>query len=1173
MYRGSSRVSQTRETRATLKDFLSSRVPDSTADTVSLSPNPGDTSPSNFVNEGDDLGVDPNTGQQLLGLTSAFVAYLTQQNAFPLNEIQEGAASVDRGSPIALAEEQGASRVFTRGGTTLGQVMSQTSNSGVQDETNHPIKTYLDKTGADQEKSGHSLLSSVVGRELDQSGNVITNTQIDLNTQSGKLQSGTVEAVVNNNRNSPESVAVSRTSTIDSVDTQQNQSLQSGFGDYQKNDSVTSNHFSYERLKNVGQWLLESAAGYTTSDLSSDQSSVLDTASWSPSSTTSNLQQIQGKIESLGEIDRDKVRPSNANTAPKGPSGESLRAGRGDYGTLNDDAEYTQPSTVTYTPETPANDQYNQKKLALSQARACYAITKLSEKIATQYNTLVKDKTPDSPKTQPDSLKSLGPYYMGSSLYGRVNAMHRMIMNLCFVPTKNSYIDAVNAGMHLMLGSSPDANGTRNQISFGITLDSPVYWNAISESALKILEDQHLPVNLPSQLGQYYKALGNSKAVKLMNAFATVGDIALQVTGKKLNTENLRTDINNAKGLESVDNLPSTAGTRISKSRDGSGKSPLSLAWRGNSVPGLYMLPDNPARASLLMGNLLTGPSPMRALLASSAVDKTYVDPAMKGEKARIPGDIVKLIEDRLDAEYVPFYFHDLRTNEIVAFHAFLETLTDSYNVNYNTYKSYGRADPIRTYGDTSRSLTVSFNVIATSRDDFDEMWFKINKLITSLYPKYTAGQRVLTDNDVKFEQPFSQVIGATPLMRLRIGDVVKSNYSRFNLSRIFGIGNEGTDVSKFEGTNKNLLSSISDFGANISDAYTASVGMKAFYALFGTPTKTIGAAFPSISQIAFNPITTNVVSNILVNGFVNPLGYKLMTGFQTSPDVPSSTNSDINFNGYAPGSVLYLKPRERPYTLLDGNQNDIGTIKVRRSLRVMIIDAVEPIVRQDNDTSGIGSYNQIKISSGVGTEKRYIVKIIEVDNAIKDAFTVGDQDQLFSENVLVTHDELMPDLGTVFAPAAATINPVSTAGDAVTALLDSVASAVNLNAGELLDNAANTGVKGFMSPNNNAVVRAFENNRGRGLAGTVKSLSFSWLDFPWEIDWGSRAPIGVKITFSFDPIHDIAPGLDSSGFMRAPTYNVGSINNALAGDPYEDNGELSRTRFAQDGASNTTKR
>ena len=77
----------------------------------------------------------------------------------------------------------------------------------------------------------------------------------------------------------------------------------------------------------------------------------------------------------------------------------------------------------------------------------------------------------------------------------------------------------------------------------------------------------------------------------------------------------------------------------------------------------------------------------------------------------------------------------------------------------------------------------------------------------------------------------------------------------------------------------------------------------------------------------------------------MNPLGYKLMTGFQTTPDVPSSTNSDINFNGYAPGSVLYLKPRERPYTLLDGNQNDIGTIKVRRSLRVMIIDAVEPIV------------------------------------------------------------------------------------------------------------------------------------------------------------------------------------------------------------------------------------
>ena len=41
-----------------------------------------------------------------------------------------------------------------------------------------------------------------------------------------------------------------------------------------------------------------------------------------------------------------------------------------------------------------------------------------------------------------------------------------------------------------------------------------------------------------------------------------------------------------------------------------------------------------------------------------------------------------------------------------------------------------------------------------------------------------------------------------------------------------------------------------------------------------------------------------------------------------------------------------------------------------------------------------------------------------------------------------------------------------------------------------------------------------------------------------------------VKITVNFAPIHDIPPGLDHNGMLRAPTYNVGRINNQFFGDP-----------------------
>ena len=46
------------------------------------------------------------------------------------------------------------------------------------------------------------------------------------------------------------------------------------------------------------------------------------------------------------------------------------------------------------------------------------------------------------------------------------------------------------------------------------------------------------------------------------------------------------------------------------------------------------------------------------------------------------------------------------------------------------------------------------------------------------------------------FTQPFSQVMGASPLVRLRVGDVIKSNYSKFNLARVFGIGDKDTVIS-----------------------------------------------------------------------------------------------------------------------------------------------------------------------------------------------------------------------------------------------------------------------------------------------------------------------------------------------------------------------------------------
>ena len=90
-----------------------------------------------------------------------------------------------------------------------------------------------------------------------------------------------------------------------------------------------------------------------------------------------------------------------------------------------------------------------------------------------------------------------------------------------------------------------------------------------------------------------------------------------------------------------------------------------------------------------------------------------------------------------------------------------------------------------------------------------------------------------------------------------------------------------------------------------------------------------------------------------------------------------------------------------------------------------------------------------------------------------------------------------------------------------------------------------------FFKPENNFVVKAFESTRGRGMAGVITALSFDWGEATWDITPGRRAPQWLKVSITFDPIHDLPLGLDYDGAMRAPAYNVGKAVNPIGGDPY----------------------
>ncbi len=109
------------------------------------------------------------------------------------------------------------------------------------------------------------------------------------------------------------------------------------------------------------------------------------------------------------------------------------------------------------------------------------------------------------------------------------------------------------------------------------------------------------------------------------------------------------------------------------------------------------------------------------------------------------------------DETYIPFYFVDLRQPlRRIYFRAFLTTLEETFDPEWNMEKYYGRVDPVATYRNTNRTLSVGFKIVANSRRGLGVMWRKINNFIKMLYPTAING-----------------VLAAGPVVRMRIGDVI----------------------------------------------------------------------------------------------------------------------------------------------------------------------------------------------------------------------------------------------------------------------------------------------------------------------------------------------------------------------------------------------------------------
>lgn len=976
----------------------------------------------------------------------------------------------------------------------------------------------IDKTGGSTEKSGNNLFKDIEGTSLDQFGNTTSNNARSENDVLNLVE----DYLINNNRFG--NIEQEITPYAEQPGSEKNYTINDRFGNSTENRKIVE----YENLKGLGASLIKKSAGFL-------EDSEINSENFIGGGILGYGKRI--KDGSFEKIDGNDYRAKNTNFYPKDDNDQSLRQGRGDFNNQNSDSFGT---TYTDTFNFYGKNKSLVKLHAIIAAKSVLAI--YNNLYSEVFESLKEDNEAELKKIATKAIKTQD----FSEFYGSANKLLNLrldsIREKYLAKTAYDYNDCVNRGIEICLGKGDENNFQESTVLKG----SPGFWLSVcsnviknAERSLSFIDNISEPEIGDEMIRELMYSLESNGAVRFFNAMAIVGDSSLRAyAGNSLDAskQEIRDD-----SFYDVDNLEDTPGNRVSKSRMKNGKRKNQLSYAQSTVPSVYLLPMNSVRSSVKLDNGTNHPNPMRAHFGSDLVESTYLSTNNDGASGRVPNSVVKELEDRLDAEYVPFYIQDLRTNEIISFHAFLSSLSDTITPNFNSQGGYGRMDQVHVYNSTQRSIACSFTLMATSKEDFDNMWYKINKITTLLYPQWSQGTQVSRGENNRFIQPFSQVIGASPIVRLRIGDVIKSNYSKHNLGRIFGIGNQGTKIQS-EGFDLS-------FGTDIQEILISAIGTA-----FGSPVQLTESVAAKIGKnlgglmAASIDTAAGVMTKLLHNGFVNPLAFNPVNNQLNTPE--NDVDFWLNFpgisNGYNPKtSVLLLKPNVSKGYLFETGEK----IRFNRSVTVLV-DEKEPKERFGKD----------------GKKFRVRYKCILIDP------TLSDKPELFGKTVFCYHEDLHPLPNTIYAntvvlpaiSAAATggasaISLIKDLGNLVSSNNPAIGSASSVSSpiinafSELFETNENK----FLNADNNPFTRSFETTMGRGIAGKLGGITFDWLDqaFQWETDYNARAPMGCKITFNLDVIHDLPPGLDYSGYNRAPLYNVGKIMKDISGDVYNDGG------------------
>lgn len=751
------------------------------------------------------------------------------------------------------------------------------------------------------------------------------------------------------------------------------------------------------------------------------------------------------------------------------------------------------------------------------------------------------------------SVKPSEPFNLKKGRHAHISAAPGgMIWDMLKVPeVEYDFLQCMHLGILVFYGVTeiPTMGGTG-----GFNLDklvksaktvsqSPGYYNSINRAVLRdaevIAESVSSVPTGPDALIEIFKiveTLTSSSTWRFFMQMATLGNqIRMGLEGHPRMDSGDPDDYkeNAASRIKMSRASPSSSGPYYPGSQ-----SPGRLAWRHSSSPSRYLLPSSFIRAN--NGAKKDGHTELMTELGVAVDGSPYVrdvsgtksnlgagkkfESSKAGEtNGRLSKEYVEYIENSLEAEYMPFYFHDLRTNEIISFHAFLGGYTDGFSTDYTSTSGYGRSDEVKIYNKTTRAISFDFTVAATSVKDLDVMYWNINKLVSMCYPQWSRGRQMSNGSDDKFIQPFSQIPTASPMIRVRIGDMLKSNYSKFGLQRIFGLGNPEEEFNidqKTDNASKHAK-------AKESAAKKAAIDAE------------------------------KIFKSKEMQGF--QVGIELGTGHgdEISSNQGGATPKPEPEYGYAIGDFVMLDSTPTKYwpRTTDGKMGK----------------EQNPSIGPDRKEGRLHAYpNQVEVE---------VIKRVpgprnnpsDFDDATKEASTDPKEVGLGELTYLVkvhngspAHASLGADFDTAY------LNHRAEHSEVVGLSKKGKKRIIDLLVKKKMDELGSPGpemegeerLRNFFDAEKNFIVRSFESTRGRGLAGFITGLNFDWAESTWEIDPGRRAPKMMKLSVSFAPVHDLHFGLDHNGMMTSVPFNVGKLSNVIGGDPYDEKNNPSEDTY-----------